>query len=174
MMMFPMLTEETPTYICFSGFDCAEAGTGKVNMTAHISAADVMLRKGSLRARDIGHLQAYCLQVCVASIEVTAESFFYSTAPGDAKMVEIIPSETLATFPNQFPNSLARVARYNWNTKDLMVTGTVPEGSRTLPKSMKSKSRRVTPSIHRMSFSSPNSCLRTVPTSPAKSWSKTR
>src|SRR5438445_2556783 len=53
MMMLPMLTEETPTYICFSGFDCAEAGTGKVNMTAHISAADVMLRKGSLRARDI-------------------------------------------------------------------------------------------------------------------------
>src|SRR5438874_12044377 len=78
MMMLPMLTEETPTYICFSGFDCAEAGTGKVNMTAHISAADVMLRKGSLRARDIGHLQAYCLQVYVASIEVTAESFFLS------------------------------------------------------------------------------------------------
>src|SRR5437899_3856748 len=81
MMMFPMLTEETPTYICFSGFDCAEAGTGKVNMTAHISAADVMLRKGSLRARDIGHLQVYCLQVCVASIEVTAESVFFLIAP---------------------------------------------------------------------------------------------
>src|SRR5881628_588871 len=99
MMMFPMLTEETPTYICFSGFDCAEAGTGKVNITAHISAADVMLRKGFLRARDIGHLQAYCLQVCVASIEVTAESFFYSTAPGDAKMFEIISFRDLGHIP---------------------------------------------------------------------------
>jgi len=98
-----MLTEETPTYICFSGFDCAEAGTGKVNMTAHISAADVMLRKGFLRARDIGHLQAYCLQVCVASIEVTAESFFYSTAPGDAKMVEIISFRDLGHIPEPIP-----------------------------------------------------------------------
>src|SRR5437773_10353972 len=100
MMMLPMLTEETPTYICFSGVDCAEAGTGKVKMTAHISAADVMLRKGSLRARDIGHIQAYCLQVRIASIKATAESLFIYKRIRIAKMVGIIPSETLATFNN--------------------------------------------------------------------------
>src|SRR2546427_11562644 len=102
-MMLPMLTEGTPTYISFRGFACAEAGPGRSNRTPHTGAADVMLRKGSLRARDIGPLQVYCLQVCVASIEVTAESFFYSTAPGDAKMVEIISFRDLGHIPEPIP-----------------------------------------------------------------------
>src|SRR5262249_48054410 len=37
MMMFPMLTEETPTYICLSGLDCDEAETGKISRTAPIT-----------------------------------------------------------------------------------------------------------------------------------------
>src|SRR5262245_2182995 len=45
MMMFPMLTEETPTYICLSGLDCDEAGMGKISRAAPITIADIVLPK---------------------------------------------------------------------------------------------------------------------------------
>lgn len=61
---------------------------------------------------------------------------------------------------------------YIRKTNDLIVTGTVPEGSRILPRSMKSKSCSVTPSRQSIGLSMARSSLRMVPTNPAKSWSK--
>src|SRR5262244_3836884 len=55
MIMFPMLTEETPTYICLSGLDCDEAERGIMTSVIHITA-HVIFRRELLRT--IGHLQA--------------------------------------------------------------------------------------------------------------------
>jgi hypothetical protein len=83
MMMFPMLTEETPTYICFSGLDWAKAERGIITSATHITA-HVIFRRELLRA--IGHLQGKELLdflVCIGSNQYVAS---YNIAPPNVKL----------------------------------------------------------------------------------------
>src|SRR5258705_13224666 len=57
MMMFAMLTEETPTYICFSGFVWDRPDAGRAPARKNGSAAAAVFRRGIFKARNMGHLR---------------------------------------------------------------------------------------------------------------------
>src|SRR5262245_23683927 len=85
MMMFPMLTEETPTYICFSGLGCDEAGMGKISRAAPITIADIVLPKELRRVMITSNQTVSQHLFSYGSVVIIKHGASYSIAPSNVK-----------------------------------------------------------------------------------------